>query len=430
SQWGDVGRRFLEKMKFSENFDDWNAPKVPYIIVRHHDKDHDHIHIVAGRVRSDGTCVSDSWDYRRGEKAVRELEIEFGLSQPFKQTNRKSPHPYLVEKLERIYHNSDDSVISTEEEQLTPVCTTYDPIAEEVEKILEYRRQLKKAKGDTEDKGEGGDSEDKGDTGDKETKVEDDNRTCINKENTDYSLSSLIDRANKTSLSPNTTNSPNTSNYPQSSHSPHSPNTPLSQTSQISPTPPELPILINEVCQQVKTIPEFLKTLKDQGVEATIKLTRNKCVQGIIYHYQGERISGTKLGAAYTFPGLRKRQKLQFEKHHILDIEQHNRNCQPLPPPPKWQWLQDVAHRFNQWLIKNQRNHYQNDNFEVRREQNWLVISGKDLFVKTKYDQKKREWLPQSGWRFNQSDADLIAEKIPDSVIISPNNLRKSQKKR
>ena len=111
SQWGDVGRRFLEKMKFSENFDDWNAPKVPYIIVRHHDKDHDHIHIVAGRVRSDGTCVSDSWDYRRGEKAVRELEIEFGLSQPFKQTNRKSPHPYLVEKLQRIYDNSDDSVI-------------------------------------------------------------------------------------------------------------------------------------------------------------------------------------------------------------------------------------------------------------------------------------------------------------------------------
>ncbi|MGK7957212.1 MAG: relaxase/mobilization nuclease domain-containing protein, partial [Crocosphaera sp.] len=68
-QWGDVGRRFLEKMNFCSDFEDREAAQVPYVIVRHNDKDHDHIHIVAGRVRTDGTCVSDSWDYRRGEKA-------------------------------------------------------------------------------------------------------------------------------------------------------------------------------------------------------------------------------------------------------------------------------------------------------------------------------------------------------------------------
>ncbi len=265
-QWGDIGRRFLEKMNFCSDFLNMDVAQVPYIIVRHNDKDHDHIHIVAGRVRSDGTCVSDSWDYRRGEKAVRELEIEFGLSQPFKQTNRKSPHPYLVEKLERIYNNSDDSVEIEEVESPTPVCPQDDPIASLVEKLLKYRQQLKDTK-----------------------KTEDEEETRESEDN-NYSMSSLMKRANKASKLPNSSQS--------SSSSTKAKNPP--QPSQL-PTPPELTTLINDVCKEVKTIPEFLKTLKEKGVEATVKLTRNKCVQGIVYHYQREGISGTKLGAALYF---------------------------------------------------------------------------------------------------------------------------------
>ena len=181
-EWGDLGRRFLEKMNFSTNFDDWDAPKVPYIIVRHNDKDHDHIHIVAGRVRTDGTCVSDSWDYRRGEKAVRELEVEFGLSQPFKQTNHKSPHPYLVEKLQRIYQNSDDSVVSTDEKEKTPDTSESDSIAHEVDQLLQYRRQLQEAK--KQDKKEARETTDNG----------------LKKD--DYSMSSLIAKTKKLHILP------------------------------------------------------------------------------------------------------------------------------------------------------------------------------------------------------------------------------------
>ena len=410
-QWGDLGRRFLEKMNFSTNFDDWDAPKVPYIIVRHHDKDHDHIHIVAGRVRSDGTCVSDSWDYRRGEKAVRELEIEFGLSQPFQQTNRKSPHPYLVEKLEKIYHNSDDNddnFVSTPSEEETPSNPENDPIADQVNQILEYRKQLLDSK-----------------------KSEDEEETRINEEGeaNEYSLSSLIERANKANLSPNSREIPPSNNTPISTlhQNTQSPNFSV-------PTLPklELTTLINEVCQQVKTIPEFLKTLSDRGVEATVKLTRNKCVQGIIYHYEGERITGTQLGPAYTFPGLRKRQKLRFERHHIPEIEEHNRSCQPLPPPPKWQWLQEVANRFHQWLTQNQKQRYHNDNFKVRLDRDWLIIAShdSDFFVKARYDQKKRQWLPQSGWRFNQQEADLITEKVSGFSIGLEKKVRRNSRRR
>lgn len=50
-----------------------------YLIARHHDTLHEHIHIIASRIRMDGSVVSDSWDYRRSEVIVRQLEKEFGL---------------------------------------------------------------------------------------------------------------------------------------------------------------------------------------------------------------------------------------------------------------------------------------------------------------------------------------------------------------
>ena len=50
-----------------------------YLIARHHDTMHEHIHIIASRIRMDGSVVSDSWDYRRSEVIVRQLEKEFGL---------------------------------------------------------------------------------------------------------------------------------------------------------------------------------------------------------------------------------------------------------------------------------------------------------------------------------------------------------------
>jgi hypothetical protein len=55
---------------------------VPYLVVRHDDTDNKHIHIVAGRVRHDGSCVSSYWDYRRSERVLRMLEDYHGLSSP------------------------------------------------------------------------------------------------------------------------------------------------------------------------------------------------------------------------------------------------------------------------------------------------------------------------------------------------------------
>ncbi len=360
-EWSDVARAFLAKMNFCSDFENPDVPKVPYIVVRHSDRDHDHIHIVAGRVRTDGTCVSDSWDYRWGEKAVRELEAEFGLSQPFKQNNRQSPHSYLVEKLEKIYPlDAQGETKKQEEPESTQI-----PQNDAVEQILEARRPRRQQ----------------------------------------AQPQSIKEKEAPTEVSP----------------------APKEET------PQTLPSLIDQVCKQVKNIPEFLKTLKDKGVEATIKLTRNRCVQGIVYHHEGKKISGTKLGAAYTFPGLRKRKGLYFEsKSHLPEIEKHNKSCQPLPTQTKWLWLQEIATRLDHWLSQNRKQREINSDFRAYREKDWLVISStqSDLFVKARYDAKKREWVPQSGWRLDPEATNRLQQKLSALSTTSSPKIQHIRRKR
>lgn len=51
-----------------------------YGVVQHHDRDHEHIHIVASRVRADGSLAREVLrDFRKVEGALRILEDQFGL---------------------------------------------------------------------------------------------------------------------------------------------------------------------------------------------------------------------------------------------------------------------------------------------------------------------------------------------------------------
>ncbi|MEM8779951.1 MAG: relaxase/mobilization nuclease domain-containing protein, partial [Cyanobacteria bacterium P01_G01_bin.49] len=78
--WHKIGNEYLNLMGFTNN---------PYLLVHHTDRPHDHIHIVAGRVKADGKCVSDRFDYYRNKQAVRQLEKQFKLSTPqFKYTQK------------------------------------------------------------------------------------------------------------------------------------------------------------------------------------------------------------------------------------------------------------------------------------------------------------------------------------------------------
>ncbi|WP_013320623.1 relaxase/mobilization nuclease domain-containing protein [Gloeothece verrucosa] len=82
-QWVKIARAYLKGMEFDAN---------QYAIYRHTDREHDHIHVIASRIRiTDGSVVNDSWQYRRSEKLVRQLEQDFGLS-PTQNSWEKRKH--------------------------------------------------------------------------------------------------------------------------------------------------------------------------------------------------------------------------------------------------------------------------------------------------------------------------------------------------
>ncbi len=71
-KWVEIAHAYLKGMEFNEN---------QYVIYRHTDTQHDHIHIVANRIKvTDGSVVNDSWQHRRAEKLLRQLEQQFELS--------------------------------------------------------------------------------------------------------------------------------------------------------------------------------------------------------------------------------------------------------------------------------------------------------------------------------------------------------------
>nr|WP_145649717.1 relaxase/mobilization nuclease domain-containing protein [Pseudoduganella lurida] len=72
TQWIEIGRRYLHGMGLDRN---------QYIVTRHTDTDHEHIHLLANRIQFDGAVTSDSHDYRRQEVLMREIERDLGLRQ-------------------------------------------------------------------------------------------------------------------------------------------------------------------------------------------------------------------------------------------------------------------------------------------------------------------------------------------------------------
>ena len=67
-------------------------------------------------------------------------------------------------------------------------------------------------------------------------------------------------------------------------------------------------------------MPELINRLKDRGVDAKIRYTkRTGKIKGITYSLDGITTSGTKLGRAYTFPGLQKHRGVTYEESLYME---------------------------------------------------------------------------------------------------------------
>jgi hypothetical protein len=69
-RWLAIAANYMKAMEFDNN---------QYAVVKHSDTEHDHIHIVASRIRLDGGVVDDSWDYYKSQETIRQLERNYSL---------------------------------------------------------------------------------------------------------------------------------------------------------------------------------------------------------------------------------------------------------------------------------------------------------------------------------------------------------------
>ncbi len=90
NEWSRIGQAWCRGMGL-EN----------YLIVRHGD----HIHIVASRIRLDGSAASDSNDYRRSELLLRQIEHQFEL--------KRTQSSHLIDLEKRRFHRRTRSMSET-----------------------------------------------------------------------------------------------------------------------------------------------------------------------------------------------------------------------------------------------------------------------------------------------------------------------------
>lgn len=94
-RWLAIAANYMKAMEFDNN---------QYAVVKHSDTNHDHIHIVASRIRLDGSVVDDSWDYYKSQEVIRQLERDYNLEAvtPSWETYKRAPttgeHRYLQSK--------------------------------------------------------------------------------------------------------------------------------------------------------------------------------------------------------------------------------------------------------------------------------------------------------------------------------------------
>lgn len=70
AQLSAIAREYMEKMGFGD---------MPYMVYKHTDINRHHMHIVALRVKTDGSCISDKNNFYRSKEITRELEKKYGL---------------------------------------------------------------------------------------------------------------------------------------------------------------------------------------------------------------------------------------------------------------------------------------------------------------------------------------------------------------
>jgi len=72
-----------------------------YVVVQHHDTDHEHIHIIVNRVGRDGKTLSDSNNYKKIAEFCRKMEIKYGLRKVLSPRKFQSPQQRQLPRMDQ-----------------------------------------------------------------------------------------------------------------------------------------------------------------------------------------------------------------------------------------------------------------------------------------------------------------------------------------
>ena len=77
-----------------------------FIIVRHHNTDNPHCHIVYNRINNEGKLISDRNDYRRNEQVTKALKSKYGLTYGTDKSNTNTRKLRNAERVKYEIHNA------------------------------------------------------------------------------------------------------------------------------------------------------------------------------------------------------------------------------------------------------------------------------------------------------------------------------------
>jgi hypothetical protein len=301
-RWNAIATDYMNGMGFEDS---------QYVVYRHSDRDHDHIHIVASRIRiSDGTTVSDAWDYPRSEKLIRSLEKQYDLTPapPSQSKHRKAP---TTGERRRFQRTGDPGVRGT--------------------------------------------------------------------------LQATIDQA-------------------------------------AAGQPP---------------ITQLIERLHQHGINAQVKITRTGKARGISYELNGIAYSGTKLGKAYTFPGLQKHRGVQYQPEMNDRIKALNQQSATAAEPIDPEAIeQTVPHTLHKLLQVQQQREYEGDRFQTYYKEDGVVLThqGDDNpALSASWNEAQQSWELDAPPRLSQDDLERLQrtdQQLDEALAQQRQQQRKLQRQR
>ena len=111
-EWGTIGMKLIDTVgaKAKKNEVGISTQNNQFVIVRHHNEDYEHIHIILNRVNLDLKTCYCSWDKNDLHAAAAEIEIEYGLTRcdhgkakrsGYQKKDRRDLSPRVVARLEK-----------------------------------------------------------------------------------------------------------------------------------------------------------------------------------------------------------------------------------------------------------------------------------------------------------------------------------------